>query len=179
MRQRARSAISIQDMAHRRSRWIIYMYGAVGKTDVAYPLSSKLRKVELLNPNSQWGYGWLRTVDGAFEMAKDIYRQMQKMDTRNPLSRMSYAVALAYTNERAEAYSLSDQIIQDNPEGFFASMASFYTYALKKDVLKAKNSTNKEMEEVCKTDEYYSKRMAEGFSLIDDKKDPSNGWKIL
>ena len=50
-------------------------------------------------------------------------------------------------------------------------MASFYSYALKKDVLEAKNSTNKEMEAVCKTDEYYSLRMAEGFSLIDDKKE--------
>ena len=149
--------------------WIVYMYGDAGKTDIAYPLSSKLRKVEPLNPNSQWGYGWLRTVDGSFEMAKDVYRQMYKMDTRNPLSQMSYGVALAYTDEMTEAYSLFDQIIQDDPESFYASLASFYTYGLKKNVLKARNSTNKEMMATCEKDEYYSLRMAEGFSLIDDK----------
>ena len=48
-------------------------------------------------------------------------------------------------------------------------MASFYTYALKKDVQNAKKSINKESEIYSLTDEYYSLHMAEGFSLIDDK----------
>jgi non-specific serine/threonine protein kinase len=151
--------------------WIVYMYGDAGQTEVAYPLSAKHRKLEPLLPLSQWGYGWLRTMDGAFEMAEAIFRQMYKMDKRNPLSQFSYAVALAYLYKNDEAYSIFDQMIQDDPESFYASLASFYSFALKSDMERVRSSVSDELKATGETDEYYSLRLAEGFALIDDRQE--------
>ena len=96
---------------------------------------------------------------------------MYKMDTRNPLSQISYALALTYTSKIDEACSFFDQMIQDDPEGYLSTLASFYSYALKNDVEQAKNSVSDEFLATSETDEYYSLKLAEGFALIEEKQE--------
>ena len=93
------------------------------------------------------------------------------MDRRNPLSRISYAFAFAFTNKMDAAFSIFDQLIQDYPEGFFSSLATFYSSALKNDAKQARNSVSEGLITTSETDEYYCLKLAEGYALINEKEE--------
>jgi tetratricopeptide (TPR) repeat protein len=166
-----KKALQIDPNDEEALQWIVYMYGDAGKTEIAYPLSARLRRIEPLYPGSYWGYGWLRTMDGKFDLARDVFRQMYKMESQSQFSGLFYAITLAYLNEMPKAFSIFKIITQDDPKDFFALMASFYTFALKKDEQKMRDSIGEKILEYCESDEVYSLWLAEGFSLIDDKKE--------
>ena len=149
--------------------WIVYMYSDAGKTAVARPYLTKLLRIDPLLPGNYWANGWLLKMEGKFEMAREANKRMYELDTRGPLYRLFYGMALAQTSNYSDAYALFHKIIQDDPGTIFASSAAFYIYALKGDAQQAKNVVSEKLIEYAHNDEVYSLMLAEGYSLIDEK----------
>ena len=117
--------------------WIVYTYADSGKTEVADHHLDKLLEIDPLLPINHWAHGWIRTMEGKFHIALQIFGKMYEMDRESPLYRIFYGYGLALNSQLSEAFDIFDRIVDDTPDTSFSSLALFFKLALMNEKAKA------------------------------------------
>lgn len=155
--------------------WLIAVYGHVGKIQAAAPLVEKLLEIDPFNPINHSLPGWLLCFNGQFELALEPFQKMYQMFPDNPANRGLYAMILIYNNRLEEAFSLIDQIVEDNPKHFFAHLGLFLKYALQGKKQEALQSMTQELQLIAGRDITYSWFIAIGYAILDER-DKALDW---
>ena len=149
--------------------WLTAVYGHVGKIQAALPLVEKLLTIDPFNPINHSLPGWLYFFNGQFDLALDPFLKMYQMMPENPANRGLYAAILIYNHRLEEAFSLIDQLAEDEPTHLFTQLGLFLKYGLQGDKAAAKQMVTEELQLVAGRDITYSWFVAVGFAIIDEK----------
>ncbi|MCX6567053.1 MAG: hypothetical protein NTW38_11650 [Candidatus Aminicenantes bacterium] len=149
--------------------WLSWVYAHSGKVFAARPLISRLLEIDPLNPMNYFWAGLPELMDGKFELGIEEFNKGHQMDKGNPLIRYSIAIGLAYTRRYEEAYKLLDQIEREFSKTVWATLGSFFKFALQNKKSEALQTVTEELKSLMKGEEMYAIFMAESYALINEK----------
>ncbi len=149
--------------------WISWVYAHSGKAAAARPLIGKLLKIDLLNPMNYFWAGLLEVMDGKFDAGLKELNKGHQMGEENPIFRYWIAKGLAYVQSYEGAFKLFDQIEKESPETVWATLSSFFKFALQNKKSEALQTLSGEFKRMMKEDEMFPIWMAESYSLINEK----------
>jgi tetratricopeptide (TPR) repeat protein len=149
--------------------WLSWVYAHSGKIVAARPLISRLLEIDPLNPMNYFWAGALELMDGKFELGLKEFNKGCQMDKGNPLIWYSIAAMSAYARRYEEAYKLFNQIEQEFSKTVWATLGSFFKFALQNKKSEALQSVTEELKSLMKGEEMYAIFMAESYALINEK----------
>jgi hypothetical protein len=112
---------------------LVLFYGYAGKTSAAFPLLERLISIDPLTPVHQATTAWLHLVDGRFELARDLYRELRRSSPEAPFYSFCYAQALAYAGAPGEACEVLDRLGREAAGSLTASLGGILACALRGD----------------------------------------------
>jgi TolB-like protein len=149
--------------------WVSWVYSHSGKATTARPLIGKLLEIDMLNPMNYFWAGLLEVMDGKFDAGLKELKKGHHMIKENPIFQYWIAKGLAYAQSYEEAFKLLDQIEVESPETVWATLGSFFKYALQKKKSEALETLSDEFKMIMKEDEMFPIWIAESYSLINEK----------
>ena len=155
--------------------WVSLLYGFMGRSAAAVPLTETLLLIDPLTPMHQIVPGMLALMEGRFEQALRPFLAHQNANLDNPVVRLSFGQILALNDRLEEAYDVFDALDRDMPGTLFAALGRFYQYALQGDRQRALSAVSSELREAARADLQYSWMMAQCCALVGEL-DESLDW---
>jgi len=151
-------------------RKLAYSYiVTIGKPAAAAPLIERAERVDPLEP---WKYlirGAQHLYDEKYEPALEAYAAFYHSDPTNPLAQFFYALALAYSRQRDEAFAIIDEGARVTPDNVCTKFGLMLKYGLLKDREKALGEMTPDFQKTCKRDPEWSYYVALMLSLLGAK----------
>jgi TolB-like protein len=114
--------------------WLIWCYYIVGKNDLAFKLSERLRIIDPLNTLNEQAYtGINHFMNGRFDLAIDPFLHISKLYPEAGMWKLWKALALMYNNLTTEAYDFLCETVKEPGQESIDSLLIFLKYALKGD----------------------------------------------
>ncbi len=150
--------------------WFIYIHCIAGKVTPAKTLTQKLLGIDPLTPINYMMPGYIAEVEGRFEDSIEYKHKALEMEPGNPFLRYCSIQPLLYSGRLETAFQLIDRVVEDTPHVPWAGLCLLYKHALKGEKEEALTVVSAKQEEMLKSDEAFSYQLAEGYSLINEKK---------
>ena len=155
--------------------WVSLLYGFMGRSAAAVPLTETLLMLDPLSPFHQIVPGTLAMMEGRFERGLQIFVTHYSANLDNPIVRLCTGQAYALNGRLDEAYRVFDALDRDMPGTLFAALGRFYRYTLQGDRQRALSAVSSELREAARADLQYSWMMAECCALVGEI-DESLDW---